>query len=207
MRQARALAQQQATQVSTQQAEIQKRIEAEATKRAGELVNIEREKQKHKSDQEQNATKQVEGDTTSNSRGSAFGRSQGARKRKAIADANAEKANAEKERDELREALNILEGQLGTGMRQYDAEDGTRQTARVKKSAVARVLGAVSTKTTTRPQEQEIVDLDAEETAGEFERVAKLLAHQAGARASASPDNRKTIRQSPQARLSAIEVQ
>ena len=44
-----ALAQQQASQVATQQAEIQKRIEAEATKRAGELVNVEKEKQKQKS--------------------------------------------------------------------------------------------------------------------------------------------------------------
>ena len=33
----------------------------------------------------------------------------------AIADANGEKAKAEKERDELREALEILEEQLGTG--------------------------------------------------------------------------------------------
>ena len=40
-------------------------------------------------------------------------------KRKAIADANADKATVENERDELREALNILEEQPGTGMRQY----------------------------------------------------------------------------------------
>ena len=40
---------------------------------------------------------------------------QGVRKRKAAADANAETAKVEKERDELREALNILEAQLGTG--------------------------------------------------------------------------------------------
>ena len=47
-------------------------------------------------------------------------------KRKAIADANADKAKVEKERDEHREALmiNILEEQLGTGTRQYDSEDG-----------------------------------------------------------------------------------
>ena len=45
-----------------------------------------------------NATKQGEDDTTS--RGSAGGRSQGARKRKPIADANAEKAKVEKERPE-----------------------------------------------------------------------------------------------------------
>ena len=38
------------------------------------------------------------------------------------ADANAEKAKVEKERDELREAFDILEAQLGTGTRQYDSE-------------------------------------------------------------------------------------
>ena len=54
-----------------------------------------------------NATKQDEDDTTS--RGSANGRSHGARKRKAIAEANAEKQKVEKERDELREALDIIE--------------------------------------------------------------------------------------------------
>ena len=41
-------AQQQATQVSAQQAEIKKRIEAEATTRTAELVKIEHEKQKQK---------------------------------------------------------------------------------------------------------------------------------------------------------------
>ena len=50
----------------------------------------------------------------------------GARERKSIADANAEKANAEKEHDELREALNIREEELGTGTRQYASEDGAR---------------------------------------------------------------------------------
>ena len=64
-----ALAQQQATQVAAQQAEIQKRIEAEATTRAAELVKIEKEKQKQKSAQDTNATKQDEDGTTS--RGSA----------------------------------------------------------------------------------------------------------------------------------------
>ena len=80
-----ALAQQQATQVAAQQAEIQKRIEgrfeAEATKRAEELVNLEKEKQKQKSAHDTNTTKQAEDDTTSitTSRGSAGGRSQDAR--------------------------------------------------------------------------------------------------------------------------------
>ena len=60
-----ALAQQQAKQVDTHQAEIQKRVEAEATKRAGELVKIEREKQKQKRNHKQNGTKQVEDDTAS----------------------------------------------------------------------------------------------------------------------------------------------
>ena len=41
-----ALAQQQDTQVAAQQAEIQKRIEAEAMKRAGELVKTEKETEK-----------------------------------------------------------------------------------------------------------------------------------------------------------------
>ena len=43
---------------------------------------------------------------------SAGGGSQGARKRKAIAEANAEKSKAEKERDELRGGRNILEAHL-----------------------------------------------------------------------------------------------
>ena len=73
-----ALAQQQATVVAAQQAEVHKRIEAETTKRAGELVKIEREKQKQKSDQvlEENATKQVGDDTTSRGSIWAGGRSQ-----------------------------------------------------------------------------------------------------------------------------------
>ena len=71
-------AQQQATQVAAQQAEIQKRIEAEVTKGAQELVQIEKEKQKQKSAQDTNATKPDEDATTL--WGSAGGRSQGARK-------------------------------------------------------------------------------------------------------------------------------
>ena len=47
-------------------------------------------------------------------------------------DANAENEKVGKERDELREALGILEAELGTGARQYDSEDGTRP-SRVKK--------------------------------------------------------------------------
>ena len=65
---------QQATDVAAQQAEIQKRMEAEATKQAQELVEIETETQKQKGAQDTNATKQDEDDTTS--RGSAGGRSQ-----------------------------------------------------------------------------------------------------------------------------------
>jgi len=64
-----------------------------------------------------NATKQDEDDTTS--RGSANGRSQGARKRKAIAASEAGRQKVEKERDELREALDLLEAHLGSGTRQY----------------------------------------------------------------------------------------
>ena len=95
-----ALAQHQATQVAAHQVEMQKRIEAEATTRAAALVNIEQDKQKQKSAQDVNATKQDEDDTAS--RGSANGRSQGDRKRKAISEANVEKTTAENERDELR---------------------------------------------------------------------------------------------------------
>ena len=40
---------------------------------------------------------------------------QGARKRKAFAEASAKKVNVEKEHGELRAALNILEGHLGMG--------------------------------------------------------------------------------------------
>ena len=72
---------------------IQKRIEADATKRAQELVQVEKDKQKQKSAHDANATKRVEDDTTS--RGSVGGHPQGARKRKAIAKADAEKAKAE----------------------------------------------------------------------------------------------------------------
>ena len=119
-----ALAQQQATQFAAQQAGIQKRIKAGATTQVAELVKIEKDKQKQKRTQDTKATKPDEDDTTS--RGSAGGRSQGARKRKAIAEANDEKAKVEKERDELREDLDILEAHLGTGTRQLDSEDGTR---------------------------------------------------------------------------------
>ena len=126
-------------------------------------MKIETEKQKQKSAQDTNATKHNEDDTTS--RGSAAGRSQGARKRKAVAEANAEKAKVEKEHDELREALNILEAHLGTGTRQCDSEDGTRA-SRVEKSSMTWVLRSVSKKG-ARPKEPELVDLDAEESVSE----------------------------------------
>ena len=66
-------------------------------------------------------------------------------KRKAIADANTEKPKVVKERDETREALNLLEEQLGTVTGQYDSEDGTR-TSRLKTTAVTRVLRSVTSK-------------------------------------------------------------
>ena len=64
-----------------------------------------------------------------------------------MAEANAEKANVETERDELREALDILEAHLGSGTRQYmyDSEDGTRA-SHVKQSSVTRVPRPVSKK-------------------------------------------------------------
>ena len=124
----------------------------------------------------------------------ANGRSQGARKRKAIAEANADKAEVEKERDELRAALDILEDHLGTGTRPYDSEDGTRP-SRVKKSSVSRALRSVSKKG-ARSKEPEIVDLDREESVSE--RVARLITLQAVARGSSSPDGRKKpVRQPP----------
>ena len=117
-------------------------------------------------------------------------------KRKAIADANAEKAKVGKERDELREALNVLEEQLGTETRQYDSEDGTRP-SRVKITAVTRVLRSVSSKKKgPRPHKHDSVDLDAEESVAG--RVTRLLAHQAGPRASSLPKTCKMTRQSPQ---------
>ena len=87
--------------------------------------------------------------------------SQGARKRKAITDINAEKAKVKREHDNLREALDSLEEQLRTG---YDSEDGTHP-SRLKTTAVTRVLRSVSSKKKgPRPQEHHIVDLDAEES-------------------------------------------
>ena len=100
----------------------------------------------------------------------------------------------EQERDELREALDIIEAHLGASTRQYDSEDGTRS-SRVKKTTVTRMLLSVSRKC-AKSTEPAIVDLDREESVSE--RVARLIALQAGARGSSSPDGRKPpIRQSP----------
>ena len=155
-------------------------------------MKIEHDKQKQKKQQHANTTKQDEDDTTS--RGSANGRSQGARKRKAIAEANAETQKVERERDELREALDLLEAHLGTGTRPYDSEDDTRS-SRVKKTAVTRALRSVSRKG-ARSKEPEILDLDKEESVSK--RVARMIALQPGARGSSSPDGRKQpVRQSP----------
>ena len=138
--------------------------------------------------------KQDEDDTTS--WGSANGRSQGAKKRKANAEANAEKQKVEREHGELREALGILEAHLGTGTQPYDSEDGTWP-SRVKKSLVTRALRSVSRKG-ARSKEPEIVDLDKEESVAE--QVARLIAQQAEARGSSgsSPDcQKKPVHQSP----------
>ena len=71
---------------------------------------------------------------------------------KATADDNAEKVKAEKALDELRGALDILEEQLGTGMRQYDSDDGTWP-SHVKKVTATQchVLRSVPTTKTTWP--------------------------------------------------------
>ena len=97
----------------------------------------------------------------------------------------------EKERDELREALDILEAHLGTGTRPYDSEDGTHP-SRVKNSSVTRVLRSVSRKG-ARSKEPEIVDLDGEESVAE--RVARLITQQAVAIGVAH--RKKPVRQSP----------
>ena len=90
----------------------------------------------------------------------------------------------EPERGELREALNTLEEQLGTGTRQYDSDDGTMPCQYrpsqchdiVKTTAVTRVLRSVSSKKKgTRPNEYAIMDLEAEGSVAE--RVARLLAY------------------------------
>ena len=109
-----------------------------------------------------------------------------------------------KERDELREVLDILEAHLGTGAWQYtaysvytydpDPEDRTRPSC-VKKTMAARVLRSVSTKKVARSQEHGVMDLDAKESVAE--QVARLLTHQAGARAGSSPETHRMIRQSP----------
>ena len=145
-----------------------------------------------KSAQDTNATKPDEDDTAS--WGSANGRSQGATKRKSIAEAIAEKANAQNERGELSKALDLLEAHLGTGTRPYDSEDGTRPSC-VKKLSVARLLRSVSKKG-AQCKEPGIVDRDEEERVSE--RVARLITQQAVARGSSSPDGqKKPVRQSP----------
>ena len=104
----------------------------------------------------------------------------------------------EKERDALTRTLDILEDHLGTGMRPYDSEDGTRA-SRVKTSSMNSALRYVSKKG-ARSKEPEIVDLDDEGSVSE--RVARLIAQQTVARGSSSPEGRnKPVRQSP--RLSA----
>ena len=100
----------------------------------------------------------------------------------------------ERERDELREALDLSEAHLGTGTRQYDSEDGTRP-LRVKTSSVTRAIRSVS-RTGARSKEPEIVDLGTEESVAE--RVARLITLQAVARGSSAPEGRKKpVRQSP----------
>ena len=68
----------------------------------------------------------------------------GARKRKTMAEANAGKAQAERERAELEEALEILEDQSGLGTRPYASEDGTRPSRVKKKTTATRVIRSAS---------------------------------------------------------------
>ena len=111
------------------------------------IVKAEREKGEKAWDKTTNHTTP---DNATRSRRSAGGRSQGARK--TIAEANAAKAQAERERDELREALDILEERFGSDMRPYDSEDGTRP-SHVKKPTATPVLRSMSVNKTTQPQE------------------------------------------------------
>ena len=79
-------------------------------------------------------------------------------------------------------------------MTQRTPQDGTRPSC-VKKPTVTRKLHSVSRKGAPS-KEPEIVDLDKEESVSE--QVARLIALQAGARGSSSPDGRRPpIRQSP----------
>ena len=169
-----ALAQQQATQVGAQQAGIPKRIEAEATKRAEELVKTEKETQKQKSPQHANATKQVEDFTTP--QGSAGGRSPGAQKRQALLTPLLTKVP--KKHGELRAALGIVEAQLGTPTQQCGSVDGTRP-SRVKKSTAAGAVRSVSSDNEARSPDHDIAKLDSEESVAE--RVARRPAQQAEA--------------------------
>ena len=104
----------------------------------------------------------------------------------------------EKERDELREALDILEAHLGTGTRQCDSEDGTCA-SRVKhyRRQGCFALSQRRERETRNPKWWTLMERRVHVS----ERVARLITHQAGARGCSSPDSRKTIRQSP--RLSA----
>ena len=160
--------------------------------RAAELVKIERENQRQKSAQDTNAAKPDEDDTTS--RGSAGGRrrsrSQGARKRKAIAEANAETAKAGKGNGELREALDLFEAHLGTRTRHCDSEGGTHASC-VNKVTVTRVLRSISKKEACS-KEPEIVDLDGEESVSERVAIGSSFIR------LSSPDGRKKpVRQPP----------
>ena len=187
------LPQQHSAQAAANPAALAKRIEATAQKKAGGLVKAEKGKARRPPVTTPPMTNPLA--MTQRRADSREGGYKVPEEKHTIAEAGAGKAQAERERGELREALEILEGQFGSGTRPYDSEDGTRS-SRVKKTTATRVLRSVSVRKTTQTQEQhEVVDLDAEETVAE--RVAKLLALQAGARASSSPDHRKGTRQSP----------
>ena len=116
---------------------IGEKIEAAAPKKAKELVKAEKAKSEKVTLAKATNVKPLDDDSHDTLRGSAGGRSQGARKRKTTAEANAGNAQTERERDEPRESLMILEDRLGSGTRSYDTEAGTRP-SRVKKTTATR---------------------------------------------------------------------
>ena len=131
-----ALAQQHATQVAANQAELTKRIEAEAQKRVEELVKAGKGT---KLVRKPPVTRVPMANPLTTTQRHGDQREAGHREleteRRSLNPT--EKAQAERERDDLREALEILEENFGSGTRPYDSEDGTRY-SRVKTRVLRR---------------------------------------------------------------------